>query len=182
MKKIFISGTLLLLTLITVNVNAQTEKGDWMVGGQMSFNTTSGDKSFTLAPSAGYFFANNFAAGSEFLLSFSKIEDKKESAVGVGPFARYYFELKEPAFKPFVHTSFTLANETTKVNDVKTSSTKTSFFIGAGGAYFINSNVALEGVMGYNNTKVENLSAKGGFLFRVGFQIHLLSGEIRTKK
>lgn len=182
MKKVFISSALLLLMVISFNASAQTDKGDWMVGGQLAFNTTSGNNSFTLAPSAGYFFAKNFAAGSELILSFSKFGDEKRSVFGIGPFARYYFELKEPQFKPLVHASFTIASETSKQPSSKTTNTARSFFIGAGGAYFINDNVAIEGVLGYNNTKVESSGAEGGFLFRIGFQIHLLGHEVKLKK
>ena len=181
MKKIFIA-TALLLTVISFTASAQTDKGDWLVGGQLAFNTTSGNSSFTLAPSAGYFFGKNFAAGSELTLSFSKLGDSKTTAVGIGPFARYYFELKDPKFKPLVHASFGFVSITDKFLNQKTTNTATSLFIGAGGAYFINDNVALEGVMGYNNTKVENEKAEGGFLFRIGFQIHLLGHEVRSKK
>jgi Outer membrane protein beta-barrel domain len=180
MKKIIVSLSLLFITVISVN--AQTTKGDWLVGGNLSFNTTTNNSSFTLAPAAGYFFANNFTAGSEVILSFGKFGDEKESAIGAGPFARYYFELKDPKFKPLVHTSFTVLSATTKFNNFKTTNTATSFFIGAGGAFFINNNVALEGIAGYNNTKVENNPGQGGFLFRMGFQVHLLGHEIKLKK
>lgn len=182
MKKLLFASALFLLSAGAYNANAQTDRGDWMVGGQLSFNTTSGNSSFTLAPSAGYFFGKNFAGGSELTLSFGKFGDAKSSSVGIGPFLRYYFELKEPQFKPFVHTSLGFISETDKFAGQKTTNTARNFFLGAGGAYFINQNVALEALLGYNNSKVENLSAEGGFLFRVGFQIHLLNGEVKVKK
>ncbi|MGE5109184.1 MAG: outer membrane beta-barrel protein [Sphingobacteriales bacterium] len=180
MNKIIIALSLL-FSVVFFNASAQTDRGDWLVGGQLAFNTTSGDNSFTLAPSAGYFFGKNFAVGSEITLSFSKLGDAKTSIVGFGPFVRYYFELKDPKFKPLIHASFDVLSVTDKTPIDKTTNTATSFFIGGGGAYFINDNVALEGVLGYNNTKVENLSAEGGFLFRIGFQIHLLGHEVRKK-
>lgn len=184
MKKIVFC--LLTLTALASRTQAQTEKGDWLVGGNMMINTTSGNSQFTLQPSAGYFFAHNFAAGAEFLLSFVKAGDEKTSIVGLGPFARYYFEPKEGHFKPFVHTSIDFSSKTTKIpdlnnNTVKTSSTITSFFIGAGGAFFINDNVALEGLAGYNNSKVKSQPAQGGFLFEVGFRVHLLGREVKLK-
>ena len=184
MKKIVFC--LLTLTALAGRTQAQTEKGDWLVGGNMTINTTSGNSQFTLQPSAGYFFAHNFAAGAEFLLSFGKFGDEKTSTVGIGPFARYYFDLKEGHFKPFVHTSVDFASQTTKIPDgggttIKTSNTITSFFIGAGGAFFINDNVALEVLAGYNNSKVQSQTGQGGFLFRVGFQVHLLGSEVKRK-
>ena len=96
----------------------------------------------------------------------------------MGPFARYYFGLKNPDLKPFVDAEFSILTQTSKYPTYKNSNTATSFFIGGGLAYFINSNVALEGVMGYNRTKVETLDPTNGFLFRIGFQVHLLGSEV----
>jgi outer membrane protein W len=181
MKRRLLNSIAIVLTASIAN--AQTDKGDWMVGGNMTINTTTNNSQFTLQPSAGYFFAKNFAAGSELTLSFGKFGDTRTSAVGVGPFARYYFELKNGKFKPLIHADFSIANEVTKYQGLKTSNTVTSFFIGAGGAYFINDNVALEAVAGFNRSKVESADPEGGFLFRIGFQVHLLGQEVsRLKK
>jgi hypothetical protein len=166
---------------MSLAANAQTDKGDWMVGGNMTINTTSGNSQFTLNPDAGYFFAKNFVAGSEVLLSFGKSETTKYSSFGVGPFARYYFDMKDEKFKLLVQGSFGIASQHYTYPNYKTSTTVTSFFLGGGAAYFINRNVALEGVMGYNNSKVETADAQGGFLFRVGFQVHLLGHEVSKK-
>jgi hypothetical protein len=180
MKKIAL-GLTALLAMVNI-ANAQTDKGDWMVGGSMTINTTTGNSQFTLQPSAGYFFANNFVAGSELTLSFGKFGDVKTSTVGVGPFARYYFNLKSPNFKPFLNADFNFANAVSKYQDIKTSNTVTSFFIGGGGAFFINPNVALEAMAGYNRSKVESQDPANGFLFRVGFQVHLLGHEVARLK
>jgi outer membrane protein with beta-barrel domain len=181
MNKIAIA--LFLCLLFTTFAKAQTNKGDWMVGGSMTINTTKNNSDFTLDPDAGYFFANNFVAGTELLLSFGKFGDTHSSDVGVGPFARYYINLKKsPKFKPFFHGSFNITNETDKTNGIRVSNTVTGLFIGGGGAIFINSNVALEGVAGYNRSKFEANDAQGGFRFRVGFQVHLLGSEVKTKK
>lgn len=177
MKKILtLAAAFLLISVVT---NAQTGKGDWLVGGSMMINTTEGNSYFTLTPDAGYFFANNFAVGSELIISFSKLGEIKSSAFGVGPFTRYYFELKDPVFKPFVHGSFSIASVRTKAFGMSETETATGFFLGLGGAFFINSNVAIDGVAGYNYSKVENNDGNGGFLFRIGFQVHLLGGEVK---
>jgi Outer membrane protein beta-barrel domain len=176
MKKIVLS--LLAITVMAVAVNAQTDKSDWMVGGNMTINTTKGNSEFTFQPSAGYFFAHNFVAGAQFTLSFAKQEDTKYSTFSVGPFARYYFNIKDSQFKPFVHADFNFGSTAVKDYLGKTSTTVTSFFIGAGGAYFINNNVALEALAGYNRSKIETYDPTNGFLFRIGFQVHLLGGEV----
>ena len=162
---------------IGIGSYAQTDKNDWLVGGNMTINTTTDNSEFSFRPSAGYFFVNNFAAGAEFLLSFSKFGDRKTNSVGVGPFARYYFT-KNPNFKPMVHASFNVASESSKENNIKTTNTVTSLFLGGGGAFFINRNVAIEALAGYNRSKFENFDPEGGFLFRIGFQVHLLGHEV----
>jgi uncharacterized protein YaiE (UPF0345 family) len=179
MKSIVMS--VLTVIAMTAVANAQTDKGDWMVGGDMIINTTSGNSQFTLQPKAGYFFANNFAAGAEFLLGFAKSDQTKSSAVGVGPFARYYFNISNDHFKPLVEGSFGVQTQTDKGPNYKDSYTVSNFFVGGGAAYFINNNVALEALAGYNNSKVENTPASGGFKFRIGFQVHLLGNEVRRK-
>ena len=176
MKKIVLS--LLAITVMAAVVNAQTDKSDWMVGGNMTINTTKGNSEFTLLPAAGYFFANNFVAGAKFNVGFSKKDETKYTSLGIGPFARYYFNIKDSEFKPFVEADWSISNETSKYLGVKDSYTVTNFFIGGGLAYFINSNVALEALAGYNRSKIETLDPTNGFAFRIGFQVHLLGHEV----
>jgi hypothetical protein len=177
MKKILTAMTLF---FVLTNVHAQTNKGDIMIGGDVRINTTKSNQEFTVQPTAGYFFAKSFVAGSELKTSFTKFGDQKTTSFGAGPFARYYFNLKNSSFKPLVHSSFTFETATTRVLNSKFRSTVTSLFIGGGGAYFLNENVALEVIAGYNRSKYENVDSEGGFAFRLGFQIHLLGSEVRT--
>jgi hypothetical protein len=179
MKKIL--SCLLSTLLVSALVNAQTEKGDWLAGGGLSFNTTEGNTSFSFAPNVGYFFTKGFAAGAELLISTSKLGEVRSTILGVGPFARYYLELKQPVFKPFVHAGFSVLSMRSKGFGESETETARSFLLGLGGAYFINSNVAIDGLMGYNHTKVENVEGNGGFVFRIGFQVHLLGGEVGNK-
>ena len=169
----------LLFVLFSAAAVAQTDKGDWLVGGGMSINAVKNNSDFTLQPMAGYFFAKNFAAGAQVTLSFGKVYDTKNSTIGVGPFARYYFNLKDPNFKPLLQGDFDISSNHSKTNGISTSNTVTSFFLGGGAAIFINRNVAIEGLAGYNNSKYENTPAYGGFSFRLGFQVHLLGSEVK---
>ena len=177
MKKLF--GCLLITISLAAVVNAQTEKGDWLVGGSFSLNTTEGNTSISLMPNVGHFFAKGFAAGAEMLISTAKLGEIRNTSLGVGPFARYYFELKEPIFKPYVHGAFSVASIRTKAFGNSETETATGFLLGLGGAYFINNNVAIDGLAGYNYSKVENSDGNGGFVFRIGFQVHLLGSEVR---
>jgi hypothetical protein len=178
MKKI---STFILAALLTgFATQAQTDKEDWMVGGNLSINTTQNNSQFSLYPSAGYFFAKNFAAGTQIDLSFGKNGSTKFSTVGISPFARLYFDLKEDHFKPLIQSSFGVSSTSTKHPVLGNSTnTFTNFFIGGGGAYFINRNVAMDILAGYYRSKNKNFDANGGFSFRIGFQVHLLGNEVR---
>jgi len=120
---------------------AQTEKRDWLVGGSVSINTTENNSSFSFMPMGGYFFLKGFAAGAEVELTTSKTGVVRATRFGLGPFARYYFELKEPEFKPFVHAGFKVESERSKVMGVAERETAVNYLIGLGGAYFLNDNV-----------------------------------------
>lgn len=168
----------LVLMLMAVEIHAQTEKGDWMVGGSLVISTPTGNSQFTLQPSGGYFVARNFVVGADVALSFAKTGNQKTSVETVGPFARFYFGPDGAPFKPFLHAEYNIGNMVTTLPDSKSSNTTGNFFLGAGGAFFINSNVALEGVAGFTHSKVQGLDAENGFLFRLGFQVHLLGSEV----
>jgi hypothetical protein len=179
MKKILCS----LLTAISFSaiVNAQTDKGDWMVGGGLSLNTTEGSKSFSFAPNLGHFFIKGLAGGAEMQIITNTYGETRNTTLGAGPFVRYYFELKEPTFKPLLHAAFNVLSIRSKNPGSTITETGRNFIIGGGGAFFINSNVAIDALLAYNHTKVENVSGNGGLLFRLGFQIHLLRDEVGIK-
>jgi|SRR5450432_3280523 len=176
MKKIIMS--LFGIIMLAFAVNAQTEKGDWMVGGNLVISTPTGNSQFTVQPMGGYFFANNFVAGLDFAFNFSNKGGTKTSSEVGGPFARYYINIKNSTFKPFFHAEYNLGNQIITLPSSKSSNTSGNFFLGAGGAFFINNNVALEGVAGYEHTKIQGSPVENGFLFRLGFQVHLLGSEV----
>jgi outer membrane protein W len=177
MKKVLLS---LLLSMTVIMVFGQTNKGDWMIGGNIRVNTAKSNNEFTIQPIAGYFFAKSFAAGTEFKLSYSKFGAEKSRSIGIGPFARYYFNLNNSSFKPLVHSTVTFESVNTNENGTESTNTVTSIYILGGAAYFINENVAIEALAGYNRSKYENQDSEGGFVFRFGFQVHLLGKEVRT--
>lgn len=169
MKKIILG--ILVVTLCTVAVNAQTMKGDWMVGGSFALNTTS-NTTVSLNPAAGYFILDNLAIGGTFNFGYVKTGDVKSTVIGAGPFARYYFG--KGNLKPFVLTEFLF--NSLKVDGVaETSSTNNGhdFLLGGGLAAFVNEHVAIETIAGYTNTKYSGESSDGGLAIRIGFQIYL---------
>ncbi|MEJ7766488.1 MAG: outer membrane beta-barrel protein [Chitinophagaceae bacterium] len=160
--------------------SAQTEKGSWLVGGNLNLNTASDDFAIGLNPSAGYFFLNNFAAGATAEISYSKIVDEKTTRFGVGPFARYYFGTMN--IRPFGHGEVTFVSNKDKDNNSSNTYNSTSFFVGGGLAAFINRNVAIEGLAGYRRTSYEGGNGTGGFNLRIGFQVYLSGAQVDNLK
>ncbi|HSN62224.1 MAG TPA: hypothetical protein VLR49_14890, partial [Ferruginibacter sp.] len=106
---------LLLLTAIILIVTsvsfAQTQKGNWLVGGSAEFSSQkTGDfnnTTLSFQPAAGYFVANDVAVGAG--LGFASSKDEGEDAVtafSFAPFVRYYFAPLGPGAKLFVNGSF----------------------------------------------------------------------------
>ena len=108
-----------LIVLMMTNATAQTSKGDWLIGGTVSFNFTTSSEDFdafdtiaatsdegphtintTINPGAGYFIADHFAVGLGVAWQYYSTKDFfgntddylqiRSSQFAVGPFARYY--------------------------------------------------------------------------------------------
>ena len=105
-----------LLTLILsvgfIIANAQTEKGDWMVGGGFRLNTSDNNTEIALTPNAGIFIIKNLALGGNLAFSYSKIGSDKITTFGIGPFLRYYFT--NANVRPILHGSLNYLSQTTK--------------------------------------------------------------------
>jgi hypothetical protein len=173
MKKIILA---LVLSGIFISVNAQTDKGDWIVGGRVDLNTADNNTHIGFTPNAATFVAHNFAVGGDLTLDYTKGGSTKITNFGIGPMARYYFT--NAMARPLLQASFGFIS--TKVSDPGFSSTNSGFniFLGGGAAVFINDNVALEILMGYAHTKYKDFNGSGGFNLGIGFQVYLSKGQM----
>jgi hypothetical protein len=178
---------------------AQLVQGTKIVGGDFGLEfstskskynnqtvTTGNSTSFTLEPKFGYFVIDNLAVGGELSISSytSKYEDYDGKSTGtsiaIGPFVRYYFPPKI-----FVEAKYAVGTAKYKddfFGDMEESKYALSAFsLGAGYAAFINENIAIEPMLGYQligqKNKTDNEPAvkntDGGLFIRVGFQIYL---------
>lgn len=189
------------VAIAAVSANAQTDKGQWLVGGNASFNTSKSDFGFvedeeiadakttnlSLNPNAGYFFMNNLAGGLRVNLSSTSTKGEHEqgdvkatsSIYTIAPFVRYYFvSLNDNKVKLFGDASYGFGSTKSKIevdgDEVADGSASVSSFgIAAGPAFFLSPNTALEVTLNYNSTKFEDSDANGSFGIGVGFQIHL---------
>ncbi|HZG23145.1 MAG TPA: outer membrane beta-barrel protein [Chitinophagaceae bacterium] len=179
MKRIVVS--LFALLGLGLVASAQTEKGNWLVGGNITLNTAKQNTQVAINPSAGYFFMNNIAAGINANVSHAKFGGNKTTTLGVGPFARYYFGTMN--IRPLLEASLDFNSnkvETSATGSASTTENGTGYFLGGGLAAFINRNVAIEGLAGYDRTSVNGGS--GGFNLRIGFQVYLSRAQVENIK
>ena len=179
MKKLLLS---LLLTTSVAALQAQTDKGDWMVGGNFRLNT-SGNTEISLTPNAGIFFIRNFAFGGNVNLNYSKDGLTKTTSFGLGPYLRYYFGGEN--VRPILHGNFNFLSSKIKINNASTTNNGTNFFVGGGAAVFISPHVSLDILGGYDHTDYNSLDGTGGFALNIGFQVYLHKDQmdkVRRKK
>jgi len=154
----------------SLTASAQVEKGAMLAGGQMAIKTNKGNSSFVLNPTFGYFIAENTALGAALTLNFTKKGEVQSNNFGLGPFFRYYFGKSQT--KPFFVTQVDFLSQTTKTSATKIDATGWGFLIGLGFAAFINDNVAVEGITGYNYADFSNADGSGGFSLSLGIQFY----------
>lgn len=174
MKKILLT---LILSAGLIIANAQTEKGDWMVGGGFRLNTSDNNTVISLAPNAGAFIIKNLALGGNLEFSYVKSGDTKITSFGIGPFVRYYFT--NANVRPILHGSLNFLSSKTKITSLGSdSNTGLNFFLGGGAAIFISDQVSIDGLLGYDHTKYKDFNGAGGFAMTFGFQVYLLKHQM----
>lgn len=176
MKSVLIAACILFAT----QVSAQVYKGQWLAGGNASFETGKfGDSdnskytSVSFNPNAGYFFINNLAGGLRLSIESTKYksDDDASSSILFAPFVRYYFLPASEKVNIFGDASYGFGSfkdgESESFNE---------FSIMAGPSIFITPNTAIEFALRYSSAGGD---AYGGddrsnkFGLNVGFQIHL---------
>ena len=163
----------LLLTLAVVsNVFAQTEEGVWMVGGNININTGDNATTVEISPNGAFFVMRNLAVGGNITLSFSELGDNKLTRFGVGPMTRWYFG-KNSNVKPFAHGEFGIVSLKTETPSGSSTENGLQYLLALGLAGFLNPNVALEALAGYDHVKLSDFEGDGGFALRIGFQVYL---------
>lgn len=174
MKKFLLS--LLALSAFTV-ANAQTDKNDWMVGGNFRLNTSDNNTEIALTPDAGLFVIKNLAIGGNLALAYAKSGDAKSTTFGIGPYVRYYFT--NANVRPILHGSLNFTSQKVKITGLpSTTNNGSSYFLGGGAAIFISDQVSIDGVMGYAHSKFKGFEGGGGFALNIGFQVYLLQRQM----
>jgi hypothetical protein len=183
-----------LLTLALVlmggicTVNAQIQKGNVMVGGDLAdfrFGLNKGHGyNINLSPKAAWFVQDNVALGGMVNLG---IQGAKHSATtttyGVSALGRYY--VSDPRLNVLRHTRFFLEGNVGiqgfNVSDGGGSTNGLGIGFGPGIAYFITPNIGLEGLLKYDGIIGFGSSTTSSNLdLNIGFQIYLPGGKAKA--
>jgi hypothetical protein len=191
MKKLFLS--LVLLGGVVFSSQAQTEKGKFILGGNVSYNTTKTDApgaeashEFSIVPNIGYFVSDNIAIGTGIGYESQKASSpslygKTESFV-VSPFGRYYVPVADK-FHFFGQLSVPMAFGNTKalnteleVGDKTGSSTSIGVALSPGFAFYPSSRIGIEFALNgvsYNDYSIEDrdgnaIKGSGNQSFSIG--------------
>jgi hypothetical protein len=189
----------LFVVLTSWSAFAQFEQGTLLVGGNFGLefttskskfsnqtNTISKTTRFGLEPRVGYFVIDHLAVGAGVGLSLysEKIDDSdnkySQTEIMLSPFVRYYFD---PGFFVEGKVGLGVANSKNEFGgDVdKDKYALGQLALGAGYAIFLNDNVALEPMIGFQSMS-QKVKTSGepevkyidsGLFLRVGFQIYL---------
>lgn len=181
-KLLFVLSIAMTSSLLT---NAQIQKGNVMVGGdisQMDLSLNSGNNfSFNLDPKAAWFIQDNLAVGA--YVNFGLVTAKGAGSninYGIGPLARYYINDKN--IDVLRHMRFFLeGNVGIEGNNphVGNSTNGLGLGFGPGLAYFITPNIGLEGLIKYQGIVGFGSSATSSDLtFGLGFQIYLPKSRV----
>jgi hypothetical protein len=175
--RLLISATLLFLSLAS---NAQIQKGNVMVGGDISrldlSLNTGNNFSLQIDPKAAWFIQDNIAIGAylNFDLTTAKGAGSNVS-YGIGPLARYY--INDSKIEVLRHCRFFLEGNVGIQGTnphVGESTNGLGLGFGPGVAYFVTPNIGLEGLLKYQGIVGFGSSATSSDLtIGVGFQIYL---------
>lgn len=173
MKKVLFAA---LMTIAAQGVFAQVNKGQWLAGGEVGFDTEKYGEakwsSFTLSPKAGYFFMDKLAGGLR--ADFTSVKPKggdAESDLLIAPFVRYYFLGAAEKVNVFADASYGFGS----VKDGGESLGQNAYAISAGPAIFLSPNTALEFALQYRSAggKAYGDERRNAFGLKIGFQVHL---------
>ena len=192
--KIFV---LVSFTLILTNsALSQIDKGQFLAGGNISFQSIKNDgvnvvnyktTNFFLSPNIGYFIIPKFAGGLR--LNLSAYREKiptsyKQTNISLSPFLRYYLLPQKQRVNLLVDASYISLRSKSTIQNSATPVEKTNGYnISAGPAIFLNEHVALEFLFGYEHTRVKDAGENKTSTINsaLGLQFHLAKIKAKAK-
>ena len=176
MKKIYLSSVLLFFVFTGFT---QTQKGSWLLGGNIEFSSISGKENgisgstttvFQFNPKAGLFVVDNLAVILNTTYTSLSGDNFSDHDLSIGPAVRYYFPGSEK-LKFFVGAGMGFGSSSEMHN--------TSYQFEAGPAIFITPSVALEITLNYESANATSKQSSDYKLTQskfgggIGFMIYL---------
>ena len=188
MKKIMM---VLAVVSATMTVKAQTQKNWYLIGGDISkinvdFQKKRTSFDFQVTPKAAWFIKDDIALGGYVNLGIFTTKGSTTFSYGAGPLGRYYFsnaEVKSVMKKTrwFAEANIGISGLNTKTAGVSTNTNGLGYGFGPGLAYFVNQNIALEGLLKYNGSVgFGNSTTTNGLGFGLGLQIYLPKSKLKS--
>ncbi len=172
MKKLLLS--MVAVVAFGLSTQAQTEKGNVLLGGNVGFSTSKtdgaskSDVSFSIVPRVGYFVSDNFAIGTGVGYNYDKqvSDNNLNQAFEVAPFGRYYVNLSDQ-FKFFGQLSVPMAfgnnkyvdNQGNVADDKYATTTNIGVNLAPGFAFYPTKKIGIEfsvNGLAYNHYQVKN--------------------------
>lgn len=187
MKKIILA-TICLIGL-SLTTQAQTQKGNVMVGGDLANLDldlgSTGTFQFNLTPKAAWFIKDNIALGGYLTFGLSTAKDAGTSIdYGIGALGRYYIADKNAQVMAKSRFFFEATagingyNPSAKLGGDNTNGLGIGF--GPGFAYFVTPNIGLEALLKYDGVIGFGTSPTSNHLkFNLGFQIYLPGKHVK---
>lgn len=180
---------LIAFILLAIAANAQIQRGNFLVGGDIANLNLGLNKgsAFTvnLDPKLAFFVKDNAALGGYLNLDIVNLSGHTSVGYGVGLLGRKYFEDKKE-MNPLKHSRFFLeanvgiSGRNEPLNGGSTNGLGVGF--GPGLAYFISSNIGLETLLKYNTlVGFGDKATQSNLELNFGFQIYLPTRGIREK-
>jgi len=175
MKKHILLFVLLFTSIFTFG---QTDQGDRLVGGTISFGTQfvpNGDNQLFLNfnPNYGKFISDNIAVGAGIGLIFQKQNNNVSStSISLLPFGRYYVGDSDVLqFYGELKAGFIYE----RVSNPGGALNQNGFQINAGPgvAFFLNENVSLDFLVSYRYVRLDEFFINKNLSFNFGFQVYL---------
>ncbi|MBI5914292.1 MAG: outer membrane beta-barrel protein [Bacteroidetes bacterium] len=171
--RILLLNTALLCAFSTF---AQTEKGNILLGGtagfDIEFERTANYVTIDAQPQIGFFVTDNLALGGSLLLQNAKRGDYFSStSFGIAPFGRYYFGASTTKLFVQAQVGYITNKFESEIGGFDITSDGVYFGFGPGVTFFLNSRVAIEGVLAYTNYGGD--FDHENFGLRIGVQVYL---------
>ena len=186
MKKILLIS---LFLAVTSTAFTQINKGQFFIGGKISFESIKEENSlydtyqltnFYISPGTGYFIIDNLAAGLRFDFdTYNSKSDNNETHLNsttISPFIRYYFLPSAKKVNALIDVGYIYNKEKWSSDLYEGYIDKSKGFnISAGPSIFLTDKIALEFIFGFKYTKSDNYgnTETNTFNSGLGLQIHL---------